>query len=252
MRIKGRVAIVTGGASGIGQGICIRLGEEGAKIAVFDVDIEAAENTARMISNMGSTAAALKVDVSRASEVNGAVKDVISSFGSVDIIVNNAGVNLSSSIARTTAKVWDRVHDVNLKSVFLCCRAVIPHMKERRHGRILNVSSILGLTGSPGMVHYGSAKTGVIGFTRGLATELGPYNITVNAIGPGIIDTPMLDRETGADLLERLAQRIPLRRIGTPRDVADAALFLVSDEASYITGQCLFVCGGWSADAGLF
>ncbi|MEE8471476.1 MAG: SDR family NAD(P)-dependent oxidoreductase [Dehalococcoidia bacterium] len=251
MRLEDRVAIVTGGGSGIGQGICTRLAEEGSKTAVFDIDLAAAQDTAETIKRSGGEAAAFKVDVATAAGVDRGVEDVISAFGKVDILVNNAGVSLSSSVAGMTEEIWDKTLDVNLKSVFLCCRAVIPHMKERRYGKILNLSSILGLTGSPGKVHYGAAKTGVIGFTRGLATELGPHNINVNAIGPGMIDTPMLEKEASSELRERLRQSIPLRRIGVPGDIANAALFLVSDEASYVTGQCLFVCGGWSSEAGL-
>lgn len=251
MRIKDRVAIVTGGGSGIGQGICSRLAEEGGVIAVLDIDFEAGQNTAHEIEKAGGRALAIKADVAIAPEVDAAVKEVISALGKIDILVNNAGVSLSTSVVKMSEEVWDKTIDINLKSVFLCCRAVIPHMKERRYGKILNISSILGLTGSPAMVHYGAAKTGVIGFTRGLATELGPRNINVNAIGPGIIDTPMLEQETAAGLRERLQEGVPLRRLGVPRDIANAALFLVSDDASYITGQCLFVCGGWSASSGL-
>ncbi|MGB2583202.1 MAG: SDR family NAD(P)-dependent oxidoreductase [Dehalococcoidia bacterium] len=251
MRIQDKVAIVTGGGSGIGQGICYRLAEEGGVVAIFDIDFEAGQSTAHEIEKSGSKALVLKVDVARAEEVNAAVKEVISAFGRIDILVNNAGVSLLSSVAKMSEEVWDQTIDVNLKSVFLCCRAVIPHMKEHRYGKILNISSILGLTGSPARAHYSAAKTGVIGLTRGLATELGPHNINVNAIGPGIIDTPMLERDTGSDLRERLRGGVPLRRFGVPLDIANAALFLVSDEASYITGQCLFVCGGSSASAGL-
>lgn len=251
MRIQDKVAIVTGGGSGIGQGICYRLAEEGGVIAVLDIHFEAAQNTAREIEKAGGRALAIKVDVAIAAEVDAAVKEVISAFGKIDILVNNAGVSLSTSVAKMSEEVWDKTIDVNLKSVFLCSRAVIPYMKERRYGKILNISSILGLTGSPARVHYSAAKTGVIGFTRGLATELGPHNINVNAIGPGIIDTPMLEQDTGSDLRERLQEGVPLRRLGVPRDIANAALFLVSDEASYITGQCIFVCGGLSASSGL-
>jgi 3-oxoacyl-[acyl-carrier protein] reductase len=146
---------------------------------------------------------------------------------------------------------WTRTLDINLKGAFLCSRAVIPPMKERRYGKIVTIASIMGILGSPTMAHYSAAKAGIIGFTRGLATELGSYNINVNAIGPGIIDTPILEQDRGAELKERLPSVVPLRRIGVPRDVANAVLFLVSDEASYVTGQCLFVCGGWSASAGL-
>jgi len=251
MRLENRVAIVTGGAAGIGEAICIRLAEEGSRVAILDIDIEGAQNTAQEIEKAGSEALALEVDVSKSAEVDTAVKQVISRFGTVDILVNNAGICISDKINGMADELWDRTHDVNLKGVFLCCRAVIPHMKERRYGKILNISSILGLTGSPAMVHYGAAKTGVIGFTRGLATELGPYNINVNAVGPASIHTQLLEQETTPEVRERLQGKIPLRRIGDPIDVANAVLFLVSDEASYITGQCLFVCGGFSASAGL-
>lgn len=251
MRIQDKAAIVTGGGSGIGQGTCIRLAEEGAAIAIFDIDLEGARHTAQEIEEAGGKALALKVDVSRAAEVEAAVQEVISAFGKIDILVNNAGLSTMTSIAKMTEDVWDSTLDVNLKGVFLCCRAVIPPMKERRCGRIVNISSILGLTGSPARVHYSAAKTGVIGFTRGLAAELGPFNINVNAVGPGIIDTPMLERDVGPELRQRLPERVPLRRLGVPRDIADAVLFLVSDESSYISGQCLFVCGGISSSAGL-
>jgi 3-oxoacyl-[acyl-carrier protein] reductase len=251
MRIQDKVAIVTGGGSGIGQGTGIRLAEEGAAVAIFDIDLDGAENTAQEIHKAGGQALALRVDVSRAEEVESAVQEVISTLGKVDILVNNAGLSTMTSIAKMSENVWDSTLDVNLKGVFLCCRAVIPHMKERRYGKIVNISSILGLTGSPARVHYSAAKTGVIGFTRGLAAELGPFNINVNAVGPGIIDTPMLERDVGTELRQRLPERVPLRRLGAPRDIADAVLFFASDESSYISGQCLFVCGGISSSAGL-
>jgi 3-oxoacyl-[acyl-carrier protein] reductase len=150
-----------------------------------------------------------------------------------------------------TEDIWDRVHTVNLKGVFLCCRAVIPHMKERKYGKIINIASILALRGGTYYAHYGASKAGVVGFTQGLAVELGPRNINVNAVGPGVIDTPMADHDVAPEVRQRLQKRIPLRRIGVPEDIANAVLFLASDEASYITGQCLYVCGGLSADAGL-
>ena len=150
-----------------------------------------------------------------------------------------------------TDEIWDRTLDVNLKGVFLCCRAVIPGMKERKYGKIVNISSVLALRGSAYYAHYGATKAGVVAFTQGLAVELGPHNINVNAIGPGVIDTPMAAHDVAPELRQRLQKRIPLRRIGAPRDIANAVLFLVSDEASYITGQCLYVCGGLSAEAGL-
>ncbi len=250
-RINERVAIVTGGAQGIGQGICFRLAEEGAKIAIFDLNLAEAKKTAKEIEKSGGTALALKVDVSKSSEVDAAVKQVISKFGKIDILVNNAGISLTSKVANMTDEIWDRTFAVNMKGVFLCCRAVIPHMKERKYGKIINIASILALRGSVYYAHYGATKAGVVAFTQGLAIELGPHNINVNAIGPGIIDTPMAAGDVESEYRQRLIKGIPLRRIGTPLDIANAALFLASDEATYITGQCLYVCGGWSASAGM-
>jgi 3-oxoacyl-[acyl-carrier protein] reductase len=250
-RIDGKVAIVTGGAQGIGLGVCLRLAKEGAKVAIFDVNPDEARKTAEEIDRSGGASLAIKVDITRSAEVEAAVKQVISKFGKIDILVNNAGISLVSKVADMTEDIWDRVHDVNLKGVFLCCRAVTPHMKERKYGKIINIASILALRGSSYYAHYGASKAGVVGFTRGLAVELGPHNINVNAVGPGVIDTPMADHDVAPEVRQRLQKRIPLRRIGVPEDIANAVLFLASDEASYITGQCLYVCGGLSADAGL-
>jgi len=250
-RVNERVAIVTGGAQGIGQGICLRLAEEGAKVAIFDLNLAEAKKTAKEIEKSGGTALALKVDVSKSSEVDAAVKQVLSKLGKIDILVNNAGISLTSKVANMTEEIWDRTLDVNLKGVFLCCHAVIPYMKERKYGKIINIASILALRGSVYYAHYGATKAGVVAFTQGLAIELGPHNINVNAIGPGIIDTPMAEGDVESEFRQRLIKGIPLRRIGTPRDIANAALFLASDEATYITGQCLYVCGGWSASAGM-
>ena len=250
-RINDRVAIVTGGAQGIGEGICFRLAEEGAKVAICDLKLAEAKKTAKEIEKAGGAALALKVDVSKSSEVDAAVKQVISKFGKIDILVNNAGISLTSKVANMTDEIWGRTFAVNMKGVFLCCRAVIPHMKERKYGKIINISSVLALRGSMYYAHYGATKAGVVAFTQGLAVELGPHNINVNAVGPGVIDTPMADHDVAPEVRQRLQKRIPLRRIGLPRDIADAVLFLASDEASYITGQCLYVCGGLSAEAGL-
>jgi len=250
-RINEKVAIVTGGAQGIGQGICLRLAEEGARVAIFDINLDEAKKTAQEIERAGGTALAIKVDITKPAEIEAAVKQVLSKFGQIDILVNNAGISLVSKVADMTDDIWDRVNDVNLKAVFLCCRAVIPHMKERKYGKIVNIASVLALRGSAYYAHYGATKAGVVAFTQGLAVELGPRNINVNAVGPGVIDTPMADHDVAPEVRQRLQKRIPLRRIGVPQDIADAALFFASDEASYITGQCLYVCGGLSADTGL-
>ncbi len=250
-RLDDRVAIVTGGGSGIGQGISLRFAEEGAMVAVFDVSLKGAEDTAQQIGKAGGNSLALRVDVSRAEEVKAAVEEVLSRFGKIDILVNNAGITRQCKVANMTDEVWHSVVEVNLTGVFVCCRAVIPQMKQRKYGKIVSIASILAHRGAPYYAHYGATKAGVVAFTQGLAMELGRHNINVNAIGPGIIDTPMAAGDVEAEFRKSLISRIPLRRIGTPRDIADAAVFLCSDEASYITGQCLYVCGGWSADAGL-
>jgi 3-oxoacyl-[acyl-carrier protein] reductase len=250
-RLNEKVAIVTGGAQGIGQGICFRLAEEGAKVAIFDLNLEEAGKTAQEIERSGSTALTLKVDVVRSAEVEAAVKQVVSKFGKVDILVNNAGLSLSCAVSKMSEEIWDKVQDVNLKGAFLCCRAVMPYMKERRSGKIVNIASIAALRATPFAAHYGASKAGLVAFTQGLAMELGHRNINVNAVGPGIITTPLSSQEISPELQEHLKNRIPLRRIGVPRDIANAVLFLVSDEASYISGQCLYVCGGLSANAGL-
>ena len=252
MRTHDKVAIVTGGAMGIGEGISLRLAAEGAKVAVLDVNLEGAQKTAQQIEKAGGTALAIKVDVSRAVEVEAAARKVVSTFKKIDILVNNAGVSQTSKVASMTEEMWDKVNNVNLKGVFLCCHAVIPYMKQRKYGKIVNIASVLALTGSAYYAHYGATKAGVVGFTRGLAVELGPHNINVNAVGPGVIDTPMAQQDVTEALRQRLQKRIPMRRIGMPRDIADAVSFLASDEASYITGQCLYVCGGLSADAALW
>jgi 3-oxoacyl-[acyl-carrier protein] reductase len=250
-RVNEKVAIVTGGAQGIGQGICLRLAEEGARVAIFDMNLEEARKTAQEIERAGGTALTLKVDVTKSAEVEAAVKQVVSKFGKVDILVNNAGVAVSSSVSKMSEETWDKVQDVNLKGAFLCCRAVIPYMKERRSGKIVNIASIAALRGGIGLAHYSASKAGLVALTQGLAMELGHRNINVNAVGPGIISTSLLEQMTSPELREHFKSNIPLRRIGVPRDIADAVLFLVSDEASYITGQCLYVCGGMSANAGL-
>jgi len=251
MRLPDKVAIVTGGASGIGRGTCLRLAEEGAHVAAFDTDLEGAQNVADEIARAGGTARAFKVDVSNTDQVEAAVKEAISALGAIDILVNNAGMSSTSTVVRTTDELWDRMHEVNLKGTFLCCRALAPHMKKRRYGKIINIASILAGAGSAYYAHYSSTKAGVVGFTRGLAMELGPYDINVNVVGPGVIETPMLDRDTTPELRQRTRERVALRRLGTPLDIANAVLFLASDEASYITGQCLYVCGGLSAGSGL-
>jgi 3-oxoacyl-[acyl-carrier protein] reductase len=229
----------------------MRLAEEGAAVAILDVNPEAANETAKQIGRAGGKALTYEVDVAKGADVEAAVEAVLATSGRIDMLVNNAGISQPVTVARMTEDDWTRTLDINLKGAFLCSRAVIQPMRERRYGKIVNIASIMGIVGGPGQAHYSAAKSGIIGFTRSLAMELGSFNINVNAIGPGIVDTPILEQDGGPELRERLRSVVPLRRIGVPRDVANAVLFLASDEASYVTGQCLFVCGGWSASAGV-
>ncbi len=250
--LKDRVAIVTGGASGIGEGICFLLADKGAKVAIFDVASDGAKKVAKKIVKSGGEAQEFKVDVAKASEVDNAVKEVISKFGKVDILVNDAGVTIASEVVKMSEETWDKVNGVNLKGVFLCCRAVVPQLKKRKYGKIVNIASYLAPRGCPYYAHYSATKAGVIAFTQGLALELGPYKINVNAVGPGYIDTPLSRHDMTPETKKLFEeQKIPLRRVGMPRDIADTVLFLVSNESSYITGQCIYVCGGLTADAGL-
>src|SRR4030042_5227976 len=198
-RLEDRVAIVTGGARGIGQGICFRFADEGAKVAVFDVIPGEAKKVAAEIVKSGGAALALKVEVTKVLEIEKAVKEVVSKFGKLDILVNNAGITRQCKVTDMTDEVWDSVVDVNLKGVFLCSRPVIPHMKAQKYGKIVSIASILAQRGGAYYAHYGATKAGVVSFTQSLAIELGRHNIKVNCIGSGIIDTPMAARDGASE-----------------------------------------------------
>jgi NAD(P)-dependent dehydrogenase (short-subunit alcohol dehydrogenase family) len=243
-----KVAVVTGGASGIGLGIAQRLGRDGAKVAIFDLDGDAADNEAAKLSSGGSEAIAVCVDVSEREQVEWGVADVRARFGPVTILINNAGVAGYKRFLKITAESWDRSLAVNLTGTFNCCQAVLPDMLSAGWGRIVNISSSSTHSGQPLMAHYVASKSGVVGLTKSLALEYGPHGITVNTIPPGFIDTPMMrDAESNGYLgnsIDFLAERTPVRRPGQPADIAAACAFLVSDEASYITGQVIGVNGG--------
>ncbi|MBN3766318.1 SDR family NAD(P)-dependent oxidoreductase [Burkholderia sp. Ac-20365] len=238
------VAIVTGGAKGIGFGIAAALARKGRRIALFDLDRSALDHAASALAAEGADVIGLPVDVTDSASVNEAVDAVIERFGRIDVLVNNAGIVRDKRITKMSDDDWDAVIGVNLKSQFLCCRAVLAHMSAARYGRIVNISSRAWL-GGVGQSNYSAAKGGVVSLTRSLALEWASAGITVNAIAPGIVDTPLF-QAFDTDLQERLKKSVPVQRIGTPDDIAQAVLFFAQREASYVTGQTLYVCGGRS------
>jgi len=242
-----RVAIVTGGASGIGLAITERLAADGNAVAVFDRDGLAAETAAAKITADGGNAIGVAVDVTDRAQIDAGVAETRERLGRPTILVNCAGLDGFDPFLSISSDKWNRILAVNLTGTFDCCQAVVPDMIEAGWGRIVNISSSSAHSGQPLMTHYVAAKAGVIGFTKALALELGPKGITVNTIPPGFIDTPMLRRAEQKGLLgdvDANAARTPVRRIGRPEDIAAACAFLVRDEASYITGQVIGVNGG--------
>jgi len=242
MDLSNKVAIVTGSGQGIGQAIALKLAEVGAAVVVNDIG-ETAENTAKEIRAMNRQSLAILADVSSATDVTRLVEETVATYGKIDILVNNAGITRDQLVLRMSEEDWDKVLTVNLKSVFLCTRAVLRHMVKQRWGRIISISSIAGLVGNKGQANYASAKAGIIGFTRTIAKEMAPRGITANAIAPGFIETDMTQKLT-EDWKQELKGYIPLGCLGSPRDVAEAVAFFASEEARYITGQVLGIDGG--------
>ena len=244
-RLEGKAAIVTGAGRGIGRGIALRFGLEGAKVAVIDLLIENAQQTARMILEARGQAIALYGDVSKSSEVDHFVTKSLESFERIDILVNNAGIGGSKTCLDTLEEEWDRMIAVNLKSIFLTCKRVIPEMLRLKKGKIVNIASAYGLFGSPHTSAYSAAKAGVINLTKQLAVDYSPMNIYVNALSPGLVKTEMTQlKMKDPHVLNYLLQFIPLGRHGTPADIAAAALFLASEDSDFITGHNLVVDGG--------
>jgi 3-oxoacyl-[acyl-carrier protein] reductase len=248
-RFEGKVAIVTGGAQGIGAAIATRLASEGAAVAVADLTAERGAETVESIVKDGGRAVAYGADVSKTADVQTLVAAVVAEFGRVDILVNNAGITRDNLLFKMTDEDWDAVINVNLRSAFLMSREVQKHFVAQKYGKIVSLSSRSAL-GNRGQANYAASKAGVMGLTATLAIELGPFGVNVNAVAPGYIATAMTDataRRIGLDpeqLKTAAANDTPVRRVGYPEDIAAAVAFLCSDEASYITGQTLYVDGG--------
>jgi len=243
MRLKGQVAIVTGAAQGIGQAISTALSQEGARLVVSDIQEQAALAAANQLVADGREAMAVAVNVADGESVRSMVERVLSSWGKIDILVNNAGITRDALLIRMKEADWDSVLDINLKGVFHCTKAVLPTMTKQRYGKIVNIASIVGVMGNAGQANYVASKAAVIGLTKTVAREYASRGITVNAVAPGFIETAMTSALT-QEVRQRLMEQIPLGRLGTPQDVANAVLFLASDQAGYLTGQVLHVNGG--------
>ena len=245
--LEGQVAIVTAAAgAGIGQAIARRFAEEGAQVLLSDAHARRVqEMAAAMSKDYGREFIGLEVDVTNVAQVQGMVQTALDRYGQVDILVNNAGINRLEPVWEMSDETWDLVIGVNLTGTFHCTRAVLPHMIERKRGAIVSLSSIVGWVGSDeGEAHYCAAKAGVAAFTRAVAAEVGRYGIRINAIAPGLVYNPFLERIYPPEFFERIAQRTPLGRVGEPADIANLATFLASDQSSYITGEVFCISGG--------
>jgi 3-oxoacyl-[acyl-carrier protein] reductase len=243
MDLVGKVALVTGGAQGIGRAVVVMLATNGCDVAISDINKETAGITAGEIEKMGRKSLAIEANVAHFEDGERMVQETVEGLGRIDILINNAGITRDKLMLRMSEEDWDAVLDVNLKGAFNCTRAALRHMIKQRSGRIVNIASVVGLMGNAGQANYAASKAGLIGLTKTVGREVASRGITVNAVAPGYIDTPMTQAlpEKAQEELKRL---IPMDRLGTPEDVAKAVLFLVTGASDYITGQVLQVNGG--------
>jgi len=243
MDFTDKVVVVTGGGQGIGRAICLKFAQGKAKVIVLDVNEEMAIKVSDEIRKQGLDAEVDKADVSNATEINTVFAKIIENYGRIDVLVNNAGITRDGLVVRMKEKDWDAVIDINLKGAFNCTKMISKAMLKQRSGRIINIASVVGVTGNPGQANYVASKAGIIGFTKAVAKELAPRGITVNAVAPGFIETEMT-----ASLSDKvktvMREQIPLGRAGQPEDVATVVTFLASEAAGYITGQVIHVSGG--------
>jgi 3-oxoacyl-[acyl-carrier protein] reductase len=242
--LENKRALVTGGGRGIGRAIALRLAEAGGDVGLCDIELDAAEETAELVARKGGTALALACDVSAPADVSAMFAAFVEKYGGIDVLVNNAGIARDALFIRMKEADWDAVLDVNLKSAYLCCKEAARLMMKARSGKIVNISSVIGLTGNIGQANYASSKAGLIGLTKSLARELASRNVTVNAIAPGYIQTAMTDKIPEEEK-QKFLGLIPLKRFGTPLDIANAVLYLASPLSDYVTGQVLTVDGGF-------
>jgi len=243
MRLKEKVAIVTGGAQGIGRAIGLLLAKNGADIVIADINVQQAQVTAQEIESLGQRSLAIQADVSKFTEAENLGISTIDTFGRIDILVNNAGITRDSFFLRMKEEDWDSVIAVNLKSVFNCSKAVIRYLSKQRRGKIINIASVVGQMGNIGQANYAASKAGIIGLTKTMAREFGSRGINVNAVAPGFIDTEMT-RSLPEKAKEEFLKNIPMGRMGTSEEVTEAVLFLATDASNYITGQVINVNGG--------
>tara|TARA_B100000315_G_scaffold260732_1_gene324582 strand:- start:4423 stop:5163 length:741 start_codon:yes stop_codon:yes gene_type:complete len=241
--LDGQVALVTGGAQGIGQAVATALACKGANVILGDLNAKAADLAALEISSIGSHSVGIALNVADRESVTAAIKHILGEWGRIDILVNNAGITKDAILLRLSEDAWDQVINVNLTGAFYCTKGVLPSMVKNRNGRIVNIASIVGAMGNFGQANYAASKGGLIAFTKVVAREYARRGITSNAVAPGFIDTAMTQAMPSGDR-ESLIKQIPCERLGTPEDVAHAVTFLVSKEANYITGQVLHVNGG--------
>jgi len=242
-RLDGKVALVTGGAQGIGRAIALLLAREGARVAISDINLEKARETCREIEALGKEALAVGGSVADARAAEAMVEKTVEAFGGLDILVNNAGITRDGVLLRMKEEDWDLVFSVNLKGAFHCTKAALRPFLKQKGGKVVNIASVTGQMGNAGQANYAASKAGVIGFTKSIAREYANRNIQVNAVAPGFIDTAMSQAIPQRDR-EFLIKQIPMERLGTPEDVAEAVLFLCSPAANYVTGQVLNVNGG--------